>query len=132
MARRKRKVRAASGLRMVQSQARSLLTRLRREIRDREALLQRLKAQETGLGRFTGGGGGRRGGAVRRRGAGRRARRINWNKVLARLPKEFKASNVRSIPGVKSKRSSEIFAAITRWIEAGSVKRKARGAYEKA
>ena len=36
-------------------------------------------------------------------------------------------SQIRTVRGLKNKRSSEIFAAITRWVEAGSVKRKKRG-----
>jgi hypothetical protein len=56
--------------------------------------------------------------------------RINWRTVLEQLPKQFKASDVRSIRGLKDKRPSEIFAAVTRWIEAGSLKRKTRGVYE--
>ncbi len=131
MPRKKRAVRLTSGLRRVQTQARSLLARLRKEIRSREAQLKRLRQQGAGLGRFAGRVSLRRR-AVGRRGARRRGRRINWGSVLARLPKEFSASHVRSVPGIKSKRPSEIFAAITRWIDSGSVKRKARGAYEKA
>jgi hypothetical protein len=49
--------------------------------------------------------------------------------VLEILPKQFKASQVRTLRGLKSKRSSEIFAAITRWMEAGAVRRKERGLY---
>jgi len=51
--------------------------------------------------------------------------------VLNQLPKQFQASHIRAVRGLKNKRPSEIFAAITRWIEAGTVKRKARGAYER-
>jgi hypothetical protein len=51
--------------------------------------------------------------------------------ALAQLPKQFKASNVRQVRELKDKRPSEIFAAITRWIEAGLAKRKARGLYKK-
>jgi hypothetical protein len=38
---------------------------------------------------------------------------------------------VRKVRGLKDKRSSEIFAAITRWIDAGAVKRRGRGTYER-
>ena len=55
--------------------------------------------------------------------------RISWGAVLEQLPKKFKASDLRQVRGLKDKRSSELFAAITGWIKAGSVKRKARGAY---
>ena len=36
-----------------------------------------------------------------------------------------------AVCGLKDKRSSEIFAAITRWICASAVKRRGRGAYER-
>jgi hypothetical protein len=58
--------------------------------------------------------------------------RINWRTVLGQLPKQFKASDIRKLRGLKDKRPSEIFAAITRWIEASLVKRKARGQYERS
>jgi len=126
--RKKRTLQLTSGFLSVQRQAQSLLAGLRREIRNREAQLARLRAQESGLRGFAGGGG--RPGA--RRGSGRRGTRVNWSAVLKRLPKEFSAGDVRAVRGIRHKRSSEIFAAITRWIQAGSVKRKARGVYERA
>jgi len=51
--------------------------------------------------------------------------------VLERLPKEFKASHIGAVSAVKHKRSSERFAAISRWIDAKMVKRKSRGIYER-
>lgn len=109
----------------VQRQARMLLTNLRKTIRTKESELNRLKAEESRLGllvgRASGGtdiGGGSRG-------------RINWRQVHIQLPKQFKASDVRNVRGLKQKRPSEIFAAITRWIDSGMAKRRARGVYEK-
>jgi hypothetical protein len=86
------------------------------------------------VGRGGGGGGVARGprAASGGGGGGGGGGRINWRSVLAQLPKQFKASNVRQVRGLKDKRPSEIFAAITRWIEAGLAKRKTRGLYEKA
>jgi hypothetical protein len=125
---RKRSVgRTASAFRQVQQQARALLGNLRKEIRVKEAELNRLKGEESRLGALVGGGvsaGARRG----RSGGGR----INWRNVLAQLPRQFKASDVRGVRGLRGKRPSEIFAAITRWIDAGLAKRKSRGLYEKA
>ncbi|HUY38213.1 MAG TPA: hypothetical protein VMV13_05250 [Candidatus Binataceae bacterium] len=66
--------------------------------------------------------------SVRRGGGGGR---INWREILSQLPKQFKASDVRGVRGLKGKRPSEIFAAITRWIDGGMAKRKARGLYER-
>ena len=51
--------------------------------------------------------------------------------MLEQLPKRFEAGDVRKIRGLKDKRSSELFAAVTRWIQAGTVKRKERGVYER-
>ncbi|MGO9062271.1 MAG: hypothetical protein ACLQU2_33655 [Candidatus Binataceae bacterium] len=115
----------------LQEQARGLLATLRKEIRVKEAELKRLKEDESRLGLVTG---TVRAAAVaapsaRTEGGGGR---INWRTVLEQLPKQFKASDIRSVRGLKDKRPSEIFAAVTRWIEAGTVKRKTRGLYERA
>jgi hypothetical protein len=109
---RRKTVPAGSAFQQVQQQARALLPILRTEIRGKEAELERLKEEETALGR--------------------RAGRLDWTGILQQLPKQFKAADVRGIGAVAGKRSSEIFAAITRWIEGGSVKRKSRGLYEHA
>ena len=117
-----------SAFRQVQSQARNLLGQLRKEIRTKEAELERLKQEEISLSQLTGRPQTARGPRAAAGGGGR----IDWRAILTDLPKQFKASDIREIRGVKSKRPSEIFAAITRWIEAGLVKRKARGVYERA
>jgi hypothetical protein len=125
--RKKNPRRLASGLRRVQRQARTLLVKLRKEILEKQARLKRLRQQQASLALLSGRGGAAR--RVARRGAG--GRRINWRAVRAQLPKRFRAADVRKVRGLSHKRSSEIFAAITRWIGAGAVKRKSRGAYEK-
>ena len=112
----------------VRKQVRELLVGVRREIRFKEADLRRLKKEESQLSallgqRWTDGAKPASGGS-----AGATAR-INWHTVLEQLPKQFKAPDVRAVRGLKNKRSAEIFAAITRWIEAGTVKRKDRGLY---
>jgi hypothetical protein len=115
---------ATSAFQQVQRQARTLLSKLRKEVRKKEAELAKLRHEEARLGNLMGrsntanGQGGMRG-------------RVNWRSVLSALPKQFKASDVRNVRGLKQKRPSEIFAAITRWIDAGSAKRKARGVYER-
>lgn len=114
----------------VQKQARALLASLRNEIRAKEADLRGLKDQESQLSALA----GQRTGVVSKTPSGRPAgagTRINWMTVLEQVPKQFKASDIRVIRGLKDKRPSEIFAAITRWIEAGIVKRKDRGVYER-
>ena len=125
-----------SAFRQVQEQARTLLQNLRKDIRTKEAELKRLREDEVKFGRLVGGtalpassnGTPKRGRPAAAAGSGR----INWREVLDQLPKQFGAAEIRSIRGLKGKRPSEIFAAITRWIEAGSVKRKSRGVYERA
>ncbi len=122
----------SSAFRQVQDQARTLLSNLRKEIRAKEADLQRLKDEEATLGRLTGSAqmaGAGAAAAGRRGGVGRG--RIDWRVILEQLPKQFKAAQIREIRGLKDKRPSEIFAAITRWIDAGTVKRRDRGLYER-
>jgi hypothetical protein len=117
---------AASAFQQVQRQARTLLVNLRKDIRIKESILSKLKEEEARLGSLIGGGGR----AAKAISSGPRGR-VNWRAVLSALPKQFKAADVRDVRGLKGKRPSEIFAAITRWIDAGAAKRKARGVYEK-
>ncbi len=135
----------ASVIRQVQRHAGAVLARLRKDIRVKELELVTLKRHEEALRRLAGGGAREAGAGAREAGGGmheagggaRGARaagaggRINWRNVLAQLPKQFKASSVREVRGLKDKRPSEVFAAITRWIDAGLAKRKSRGLYEK-
>ena len=119
-----------SAFTQVQAQARELLAKLRTDIRTKDAELRRLRQEESKLAALTGQPGMpvTDGGM----GAGRGARtRINWGDVLNKLPKQFKASDIRAVRGLRDKRSSEIFAAITRWIDGGTVKRRNRGMYER-
>jgi hypothetical protein len=115
----------ASAFQQVQQQARTLLAKLRKDIRVKESALSRLKDEEARLGSLIG---NERGGA--RAVSGPRGR-VNWRNVLSALPKQFKAADVRNVRGLKQKRPSEIFAAITRWIDAGAARRRARGVYER-
>ncbi len=128
-----------SALEQVKRQARSLLITLNAEIRNKEAELKQLRNEADALSRLSGTP------AVAARAVAapkaaapsaptspRRGGRINWNAVLEQLPKQFKAADIRQVNLVKNKRPSELFAAITRWIEAGMVKRKTRGVYERA
>ncbi len=114
----------------LQQQARKLLVGVRRELRSKEAELQRLKKEESQL---SGIAGRRRAKEAKLASAGSASTtaRINWGKVLEQLPKQFKASQVRAVRGLKNKWPFEIFAAITRWIEAGTVKRRERGLYQR-
>jgi hypothetical protein len=123
------RVRFAVELARLQKQAGRLLDKVRSEIRGVETELADLKESISSLSTLA--GPRRRGGEPK---AGQRIggpSRINWSKVLERMPDRFKASDVRKVRAVLNKRPSEIFAGISRWIEAGSIKRKARGLYEK-
>ncbi|HYL59286.1 MAG TPA: hypothetical protein VEU51_10470 [Candidatus Acidoferrales bacterium] len=110
----------------VQRQARALLVKLRKDLRKKESELNRLRGEEARLSTLIGRAGGRA--SVAAAGA---SGRVNWKSVLAALPKHFKAADVRKVRGLREKRPSEIFAAITRWIEAGTARRRARGVYER-
>ncbi len=131
---RKNQAGISSAFKHVQQQARGLLGQLHRQIRTKEGELRLLKAEEASLSSLLDrSGSGRQatrlaeGGAIQGGSNGR----INWRAVLQQLPKQFRASDVRRVRGLKSKRPSEIFAAITRWIDAGLAKRRSRGVYEK-
>jgi hypothetical protein len=120
----------SSRLAEFKAQVHTVLAALHKEIEAREkelAPLTKQLAQLSGLA-------GRRiaktiGIAPTRKSRPARGGRTNWGDVLSKLPREFKASDVRKIGPASHKQASEIFAAITRWIEAGAVKRKARGVY---
>ena len=124
-----------SAFERIQRQARTVLGGLRGQIRAKENELLRLKQEEARLSHLLGGG-GKAGQTVRAAaaapGGGGGRGRINWREVLKQMPKQFKASDVRRVRGLKSKRPSEIFAAITRWIDASLAKRKKRGIYERS
>jgi hypothetical protein len=122
-----------SALKQVQHQARTLLGDLHRQIQVHEAELKRLQAEESNLSRLIGGGAGVSVARAQAKAPAPRGRggRINWKEILSQLPKQFKASDVRGVRGLKGKRPSEIFAAITRWIDGGAARRKSRGVYER-
>ena len=113
-------------MRAVQRQAGSVLTKLRKGIRGLESELAQLARDERMLAQLAGRKVQKRAVAGRTRasaGGNVPRGRIGWKNVLAQLPNQFKASNVRQVRGLADKRPSDIFAGITRWIEAGSVKR---------
>ncbi len=115
----------ANPLSELQQHARKLLAGLSSEIRSRKLELAQLEQyfeKLTGLA-------GLRAPVSPPRGARLAVGRINWSEVLAKLPQEFKASDIRKVHGLGNKRPSELFAAITRWIDSGTVKKKTRGVY---
>jgi hypothetical protein len=124
-----------SAFRQVQRQAQALLAGLRKEIHNKEMELNRLKVEASSLSALVGRGGAMVGlsstAASKASSSNGGGGRVNWRTVLTQVPKQFKASDVRDVRGLKNKRPSEIFAAITRWIDGGMAKRKARGVYER-
>lgn len=117
----------SSAFEQVQRQARTLLVNLRKDVRRKESELNRLREEEARLSSLIGRASAGRVSGV----AGGASGRVNWKSVLSALPKQFKAADVRKVRGLKGKRPSEIFAAITRWIDAGNARRRARGVYER-
>lgn len=124
------KTQSTSAFGQFRKRTRELLVNLRSEISAKQAVLGRLKEEESKLSALIDPRGTYGAKPATRGGSGGTAR-VNWRTVLEQLPKQFTASNVRTVRGLKNKQSSEISAAITRWKESGAVKRKDRGLYER-
>lgn len=119
----------ATGFNQLQKQVRQILTTLKQAIRSKEVEIKRLKQEESQLTDLLGHQ-PRSGGAISN-GEGKARIRTDWTAILGQLPKQFQASDLRKIPELKVRRWSEIYAGITRWMQAGSVKKKDRGLYER-
>ena len=122
---------ASSRFDQVQKQAQKLLADLRKQIQAKEDELRRLKDEDSKLSGLLGLSANGRNGVVTTTTKNGAAGPVNWTNVLEQLPNQFKAADVRKVHGVETKRPSEVFSAITRWIEAKSVKRMERGLYER-
>jgi len=122
---------SASAFGQLQKQAQQLVADLRSEIRSKEAQLKRLKEEESQLSSLIGLPAKTEGKRAVTRVARVGTARIDWGRVLEQMPKQFKASDVRKVREVANKRPTEVFAAVTRWIDAGLVKRKDRGLYDR-
>src|SRR6266849_3725613 len=118
---------SASAFRQFQRRARAALTDLRREISARETELRELRDKEMQLARLAGRVALPTPSARHSAGSGR----INWRQVLVKLPKEFGISDLRKIGALRNKQPSEIYNGISRWTDAGLVKRKERGVYQR-
>src|SRR5229473_6432827 len=116
----------ASAFRQFQHRARAALADLRREISARETELRALREEEMRLARLTG-----RAALPPSARLSAGSGRVNWRQVLAKLPKEFKTSDLRKVGALEYKPPSEIYAGIGRWTDAGLVKRKERGLYQR-
>ena len=118
----------SSAYERLRQQAITALSKLRKDIRSIESDLVSLRKQEEQLGMITGETPRR---AAASNGASTPRGRMDWRAVLEKMPKRFNAADVRKVRGLANKRSGEIFAAVTRWIDTGLVKRKERGVYER-
>ena len=123
------RVQITSALDQLRKLVGQLLAKLGSEIHSKESDLRRMREAASKLVALTGQKG------IRRKRAAQRisgpSKRIDWLMVLEKLPRQFRASDMRTVGAVKDKRHSELFSAITRWVEAGTVKRKDRGLYER-
>ena len=117
----------ASALRQFRRKARAALADLRREISTRETELREPRDEEMQLAGLAGRVASPTPSARHSAGSGR----VNWRQVLVKLPKEFRTSDLGKVGALKYKRSSELYAGISRWTNAGLVKRKARGVYQR-
>jgi hypothetical protein len=125
----------------VRRQATRVLTSLSQEIQRRESELRDLVSQANswraalGLGGralHVGNGAGRRGrrpsAAPARRSGGKR---VDWDQVLASVPKRFGVDHVMRHPGARSKGRAQIYPALTRWEATKKIRRIGKGQYEK-
>jgi hypothetical protein len=117
----------ASAFRQFQRRAHAALTDLRREISSRETELRELRDEEMQLARLAGRVALPTPSAQHPTISGR----VNWRQVLAKLPKEFRTSDLRKVGALRNKQSSEIYNGISRWTDAGLIKRKERGVYQR-
>jgi hypothetical protein len=122
-------------------QAARVLATLSQEIQKREAELRNLMSQANnwrsilgvgGRALHVGNGAGRRGrrpsAAPARRSAGQR---VDWDQVLATVPKRFGVDHVLRHPGARSKGRAQIYPALTRWEATKKIRRVGKGQYEK-
>jgi hypothetical protein len=121
-------------------QAAVVLATLAREIARREEQLHSLRRQaetwratlgQVGSGPamgINGAGRVRRGRPISRN---RSAGRVDWDQVLASVPKRFGVDDIVKHPGARAKGRAQIYPALTRWEAAKKIRRVAKGQYEK-
>jgi hypothetical protein len=123
----------------VKRQAEKALAALTRQIREREAELERLIAQANVWRTAIGLRGARRG-PGRPRGSSSRARRgssrsggtrVNWDAVLASVPEKFGVADVMKHPGARAKGRAQVYPALSRWMQANKIKKVGKGRYQR-
>ena len=112
-------------------QAITALKSVRGDIRAAEAKLADLRKQEEWVARVAGQSAAPGAASLAPGGAAAPHGRTDWRAVLETLPRRFTAADVRRALAPASKQPSEVFTAVTRWIDRGMVKRKERGVYER-
>lgn len=127
----------------IRAQAAKVLSQLEGQISKLESEIADLKAQgdswraalggkvssALGVRRGPGRPAGRTAGTGRRRAKGNR---VNWEEVLASVPKQFGVQDVMKHPGAASKGRAQVYPALNRWEATKRVKRIGKGLYEKA
>jgi hypothetical protein len=125
----------------VKRQAAKALARLSQEIQRREAELRQLMAQANTWRTALGGGGralriangagrpGRRPSAASARRSS--AKRLDWDEILASVPKRFGVDHVMKHPGARAKGRAQVYPALTRWEATKKIRRVGTGQYEK-
>ena len=68
---------------------------------------------------------------VSRAAGSRSAKRVDWDEVLASVPKRFGVKDVLKHPGARAKGKAQIYPAFTRWEAAKKIRRVSQGQYER-
>jgi hypothetical protein len=126
----------------IRAQAAKVLQQLERQIATLEGELAQLVEQSNTWRNLIGGrrqqasrGPGRPGRPGRPRGQGARrsgGKRVDWNEVLASVPRRFGVQDVMRHPGAASKGRAQVYPALSRWESAKLIRRVSQGVYEKA
>ncbi|HZT07801.1 MAG TPA: hypothetical protein VFC51_12275 [Chloroflexota bacterium] len=120
----------------LRAQAARALDLLEREIDRREAEIRDMVSQLDGWRAFVNGGPrlGPRGRPAVAAGGWARSQggqRVNWDKVLASVPKKFGVEDIMKDPGAAAKGRAQAYPALNRWETSGRIKRIEKGRYER-
>ncbi len=119
----------------IRMQAAKVVQQLERQIRSLEDELAQLRQQASTWRSLLGGGRGRaQVGAARRLVSGARrtgGKRVDWNEVLASVPRRFGVQDVMRHPGAAAKGRAQVYPALSRWEKAKLIRRVSQGVYEK-
>jgi hypothetical protein len=123
----------------IRAQAAKVLHQLERQIQSLEAELAQLVDQANTWRNLIGGRGQQasRGPGRPGRPRGQRAqrsggKRVDWNEVLASVPRRFGVQDVMRHPGAAAKGRAQVYPALSRWESAKLIRRVSQGVYEKA